>query len=195
MAELVAISSVWPSGAAFATAFTPTCWPAPGRFSTTNGLPIRCSQTCAAMRASRSVEPAGVNGTITVMVLDGQSCADAGMIAANKARKGHSSHRGVMGMPPVERASGDEHAPVELVAARRPAVAPPSAIGLEAPVVLADARNHLDTDAVGARHWHAHCAKETEQKERPLAKEDPPNCQFTTSPGSSLPAAEAQEQA
>src|SRR5262245_14597824 len=83
MAELVAISSVWPSGAAFATAFTPTCWPAPGRFSTTNGLPIRCSQTCAAMRASRSVEPAGVNGTTTVTVLDGQSCADAEMIANN----------------------------------------------------------------------------------------------------------------
>src|SRR5215510_10328813 len=102
MAELVAINSVWPSGAAFATAFTPTCWPAPGRFSTTNGLPIRCSQTCAAMRASRSVEPAGVNGTTTMTVLDGQSCADAEMIAANKTRKGHSSHRGVMGMPPVD---------------------------------------------------------------------------------------------
>src|SRR5215475_6244418 len=98
MAELVAISSVWPSGAAFATAFTPTCWPAPGRFSTTNGSPIRCSQTCAAMRASRSVEPAGVNGTTTVTVLDGQSCGDAEMIEANKTRKGHSSHRGVMSM-------------------------------------------------------------------------------------------------
>src|SRR5262245_16237759 len=130
MAELVAISSVWPSGAAFATAFTPTCWPAPGRFSTTNGLPIRCSQTCAAMRASRSVEPAGVNGTTTVTVLDGQSCADAGMIAANKTRKGHSSHRGVMGMPPVDLASADEHAPVEPAAARRPAVAPPSAMAI-----------------------------------------------------------------
>src|SRR5262245_9076056 len=131
MAELVAISSVWPSGAAFATAFTPTCWPAPGRFSTTNGLPIRCSQTCAAMRASRSVEPAGVNGTTTATVLDGQSCADAEMIAANKTRKGHSSHRGVMGMPPVDLASGDKHAPVKAAAARRPAVAPPSAIGPE----------------------------------------------------------------
>src|SRR5262245_11161606 len=71
------------------------------------------------MRASRSVEPAGVNGTITVTVLDGQSCADAGMIAADKTRKGHSSHRGVMGMPPVDLASGDEHAPVEPAAARR----------------------------------------------------------------------------
>src|SRR5262245_61086327 len=126
MAELVAISSVWPSGAAFATAFTPTCWPPPGRFSTTNGLPIRCSQTCAAMRASRSVEPAGVNGTTTVTVLDGQSCADAGMIAANKTRRGHSSHRGVTGMPPVDLASGDKHAPVKPAAARRSAVAPSS---------------------------------------------------------------------
>src|SRR5262245_22381522 len=83
------------------------------------------------MRASRSVEPAGVNGTTTVTVLDGQSCADAEMIAANKTRKGHSSHRGVMGMPPVDLASGDKHAPVKSAAARRPAVAPPSAIGLE----------------------------------------------------------------
>src|SRR5215471_3046642 len=83
------------------------------------------------MRASRSVEPAGVNGTTTVTVLDGQSCADAEMIAANKTRKGHSSHRGVMGMPPVDLASGHKHAPVNSAAARRPAVAPPSAIGLE----------------------------------------------------------------
>src|SRR5215468_5078612 len=138
MAELVAISSVWPSGAAFATAFTPTCWPAPGRFSTTNGLPMRCSQTCAAMRASRSVEPAGVNGTITVTVFDGQSCAEAGMIAANKTRKGHSSHRGVMGMPPVDLASGDKHAPVEPVAARRPAVAPAAAHELAAGIRFAE---------------------------------------------------------
>src|SRR5262245_6588795 len=83
------------------------------------------------MRASRSVEPAGVNGTTTVTVLDGQFCADAEMIEANKTRKGHSSHRGVMSMPPVDLASGDKHAPVKPAAARRPAVAPPSAIGLE----------------------------------------------------------------
>src|SRR5262245_44478072 len=133
MAELVAISNVWPSGAAFATAFTPTCWPAPGRFSTTNGLPICCSQTCAAMRASRSVEPAGVNGTITVTVLEGQSCADAGMIAANKARKGQGSPGEALGWPPVDLASGDRQAPVEPAAARRPAVAPPSAIGHRGP--------------------------------------------------------------
>jgi hypothetical protein len=65
------------------------------------------------MRASRSVEPAGVNGTTTVTVLDGQSCADAEMIAANKTTKGHSSHRGVMGMPPIDLAFGDKHAPVK----------------------------------------------------------------------------------
>jgi hypothetical protein len=38
-----------------------------------------------------------------------------------------------MGMPPVDLASADKHAPVEPAVARRPAVAPPSAIGLEAP--------------------------------------------------------------
>ena len=50
-------------------------------------------------------------------------------------------------MPPVDLASADKHAPVEPAAARGPAVAPPSAIGLEAPIVLAGARNHRDTDA------------------------------------------------
>src|SRR5262249_14537914 len=93
--------------------------------------PIRCSQTCAAMRASRSVEPAGVNGTTTVTVLDGQSCGDAEMIEANKTRKGHSSHRGVMSMPPVDLTSGDKHTPVKLAAGRPPAIAPPLAIGLK----------------------------------------------------------------
>src|SRR5262249_4954858 len=119
--------------------------PRRGRFSTTNGLPIRCSQTCAAMRASRSVEPAGVNGTTTVTILDGQSCADAGMIVANKARKGHSSHRGVMGIPPVDLASGDKHAPVKPAAARRsggapPSAGPPRARGLEREGVSRSAR-------------------------------------------------------
>jgi hypothetical protein len=39
-------------------------------------------------------------------------------------------------VPPVDLASGDKHAPVKPAAARRSAVAPPSAMGLEAPVVL-----------------------------------------------------------
>src|SRR5215471_12628255 len=104
------------------------------------------------MRASRSVEPAGVNGTTTVTVLDGQSCADAEMIAANKTRKGHSSHRGVMGMPPVDLASGDKHAPVKSAAARRPAVAPPvSDWPGSAPVVLAGARATTETPTPPAR--------------------------------------------
>jgi len=34
-------------------------------------------------------------------------------------------------MPPVDLASGDKHTPVKLAAGRRPAIAPPLAIGLK----------------------------------------------------------------
>src|SRR5262249_7555794 len=59
---------------------------------------------------------------------------DAGMIAANKTRKGHSSYRGVM-VPPVDLASGDQHAPVKPPAARWSAVAPLQRSGWKRPSV------------------------------------------------------------
>jgi hypothetical protein len=71
-------------------------------------------------------------------------------------------------MPPVDLASGDKHAPVKAAAARRPTVAPPSAIGLEVPVVLAGARNRRDTDAAGARHRHAHEPSNVMNSRRPM---------------------------
>jgi hypothetical protein len=43
-----------------------------------------------------------------------------------------------MGMPPVDLASGDKHAPVEPVAARRPAVAPAAAHELAAGIRFAE---------------------------------------------------------
>jgi hypothetical protein len=70
-------------------------------------------------------------------------------------------------MPPVDLASGDKHAPVKPAAARRSAVAPPSAIGLEAPVVLAGARNHRNAEAAGARHRHAHDAEQCDELASP----------------------------
>jgi hypothetical protein len=69
-----------------------------------------------------------------------------------------------MGMPPVDLASGDKHALVRPAAARRQAVAPPSAIGLEAPVVLASARSDRDADAAGTRHRHAQAVIDGERR-------------------------------
>ena len=55
--------SVCPSGAALATAAVPVLPLAPGRFSTTNGLPSFVCKRSATMRAMLSgVDPA-VNGT------------------------------------------------------------------------------------------------------------------------------------
>ena len=66
MVDDVAISSVWPSGAARATAAAPMLVPAPGRFSITNGLPSRCSSFGATSRATISMPPPGPVGTTIV---------------------------------------------------------------------------------------------------------------------------------
>ncbi len=51
-------SSVWPSGAAFATRSAPMIPLAPGRLSTTNVWPMRAVNSCARMRAVVSGPPA-----------------------------------------------------------------------------------------------------------------------------------------
>jgi hypothetical protein len=64
---LVLTSSVWPSGAALATASAPMLPPAPARFSTTNGWPIASCRRLASARPTMSgVEPGGkVTTTLT----------------------------------------------------------------------------------------------------------------------------------
>jgi len=62
---------VWPSGAALATMFEATTVPAPGRFSTTNGLPKRSVSFCARKRAARSIAPPGANGSTKLTCLVG----------------------------------------------------------------------------------------------------------------------------
>ena len=57
-----------------------------------------------------------------------------------------------MGRPPVDLASGDKDAPVKPATTRRSAVAPPSAIGLEAPVVLASVRKLYEVAVKIGRH-------------------------------------------
>src|SRR5256885_5767801 len=65
--ELLAISKVLPSAAAWATAWAPMLPLAPGRFSTTTGWPRRCCSCSPRRRASRSVPPPG--GNVTTMVM------------------------------------------------------------------------------------------------------------------------------
>src|SRR5450759_1533672 len=80
---LVVISSVWPSGADFATVSVPMRALAPGRFSTTNCWPVLAVMRCARLRAMMSVPPPGANGTISLTARVGYvPGADAGAAAA-----------------------------------------------------------------------------------------------------------------
>ena len=68
---LGAIMIVWPSGIVLLTAAAPTTPPAPGLFSTINGLPNRFSRCGAAKRARMSPAPPAANGTTMVTGLVG----------------------------------------------------------------------------------------------------------------------------
>src|SRR5262245_19365543 len=71
--------SVWPSGGAFATALAATTPPAPGTFSTMNGLPKAAVNLSASKRAITSGLPPGPAGATsrTVRVGHVSSCAAA----------------------------------------------------------------------------------------------------------------------
>src|SRR5215212_6964807 len=84
------MSSVWPSGAAFATASAPIVEPAPGRLSTTTGWPSALAKPSDITRATTSVKPPGENGTTSVTGLLGYAvgvcvCADPDDIATTSA--------------------------------------------------------------------------------------------------------------
>src|SRR5262245_282938 len=70
--------SVMPSGSDFATASAPILPPAPMRFSTTTGWPIRSDRCCPTRRASVSPDPPGPNGAINLMGLAGSDCDTTG---------------------------------------------------------------------------------------------------------------------
>src|SRR6266478_116706 len=77
---------VYPSGAAWATR-TPAVMPAPPPiFSTMTVCPRISPIACAWSRAEMSTPPPGVNGTTSVMVRVGQSCAPAGESVARARR-------------------------------------------------------------------------------------------------------------
>src|SRR5258708_209988 len=60
--------------------------PPPGRFSITTGWPRPPPHLPATARAEMSVEPAGGNGTISLMGLVGYDCAAASVAQAKVAR-------------------------------------------------------------------------------------------------------------
>jgi hypothetical protein len=64
-------SSVWPSGAAAATAAAPIVPPAPARFSITTGWPQASLSFLPTARATMSFDPPDANGTTRVMGFDG----------------------------------------------------------------------------------------------------------------------------
>src|SRR5262245_1892209 len=71
------MTSVWPSGSAFAAAAVPIMVPAPGRVSTITGWPHCSVSFCPMTRARMSVDPPGANGTIILIGLSGYlSAAD-----------------------------------------------------------------------------------------------------------------------
>src|SRR5262252_4064152 len=71
-------SRVVPSAGALAAASCPTLPPAPPRFSTTLGWPVRSASLLETMRVTTSAGPPGGNGTIQRIGLDGHAdCACA----------------------------------------------------------------------------------------------------------------------
>ncbi len=64
---LTQTSSVWPSGAALATAAVPVVPPAPGRFSTTIDWPSASASGSRNSRAMKSVEAPGGKGATMVI--------------------------------------------------------------------------------------------------------------------------------
>src|SRR5215831_15736302 len=82
--------TVYPSAGAFAAASCPTLPPAPPRFSTTFGWPVRSASLEDTMRVTTSAGPPGGNGTIQRIGFDGHAdCAraDCASSAAQNTRR------------------------------------------------------------------------------------------------------------
>src|SRR5262245_10712175 len=76
-------STVVPSAGDLAAASCPTLPPAPPRFSTTLGWPVRSASLEDTMRVTMSAGPPGGNGTIQRIGFDGHAvCACAGDCAS-----------------------------------------------------------------------------------------------------------------
>src|SRR5690349_17466291 len=84
--------SVYPSGAAFATASAAMLPPAPGRFSTMTGCPSDFASGSASARATTSGWPPGAKGTTILTGRDGCQSAKA-VIPANAGIQAHSRNK------------------------------------------------------------------------------------------------------
>ena len=72
----VVTRSVWPSGAALATAAVPIALPAPGRLLTITVCDQLSVKRCPIRRAMLSVVPPATNGTTSSICFDGKTCAE-----------------------------------------------------------------------------------------------------------------------
>src|SRR5215475_2886222 len=80
-------STVYPSAGAFAAASCPTLPPAPPRFSTMFGWPVRSASLEDTMRVTTSAGPPGGKGTIQWIGFDGQDCACAACASSAAQKK------------------------------------------------------------------------------------------------------------
>src|SRR2546422_1598355 len=81
--------------------------PPPGLFSTTAAWPRRACKPVAISRATTSLEPPGVNGTMMRMVLLGKFCAPAEEIKPTAAKIAHAASSLFM-FPPDRRARSEQ---------------------------------------------------------------------------------------
>src|SRR5215831_12870771 len=91
-------TNVWPSGAALTTCAEPIIPPAPATFSTITCWPRISDMRRAMMRPITSVPPPAPHGTTSVTVRVGQSCADAGLMAAAMSSGAMTTSARVRGM-------------------------------------------------------------------------------------------------
>jgi hypothetical protein len=94
--------STWPSCGAFATMLAATTPPAPGTFSTTNGLPSVSANFAASRRPSTSGLPPGPAGAITRTARfgNGSDCAKAGPGSAIASANEKTAEVQRMPLPP-----------------------------------------------------------------------------------------------
>src|SRR5258705_5528251 len=105
-----AISSVWPSGGAFATNSVAIVPPAPGRFSTMNDCPSESVRRCANRRATTSMPPPAAKPTRMRTVFAGYAgpagaCAQTAP-ASDKVKPSATPHSLSM-ISPSDLLSGD----------------------------------------------------------------------------------------
>src|SRR5581483_314196 len=111
------MSSVWPSGLAFATTSAPSTPPAPGRLSITTGCPSASPSFGAIIRATVSADAPEVNGMTKRIGFVGYDCAAAGA-AANASDSATMDARIVF--TASERRAGCEIVANDLFAGREP---------------------------------------------------------------------------